>query len=304
MITCKCEQCGDEFPINETLRVEERTLCDACCDKVLAQEHAPRKNLERQADPTVCANCRKDNGTAVLPLLAGLPVCGTCEAFFRHRPFPAWIKLALAAVLALVAVSLAWNARFFRAYMAMRRFPKYVAQGQIQAGAAEIAAAADCVPESKDLRALAAYLQGIVLLNRDKSAEALEKLLSCKDRLPPECNVDTLILRARMGVAFDSKDYDGFLSIAQAFDHKLPTEYISKATLASAWACKYAVTGNAAFREQALNNLQQAKEMAKEDPAFKEYEDRIRHRLDSREIVTRHEFYKRFPNGWNGQKEE
>jgi DNA-directed RNA polymerase subunit RPC12/RpoP len=140
MITCQCEQCGGEFPMNETLKVEERILCETCCEKVLAQEHPPVKNLQRQSDPTVCANCRKDNGTAALPLLAGLPVCGTCEAFFRHRPFPPWIKLALAAVLALVVVSLVWNARFYRAYFGLQRLlagNRPVAPGQECGGAGE-----------------------------------------------------------------------------------------------------------------------------------------------------------------------
>jgi hypothetical protein len=304
MITCQCEQCGGEFPMNETLKVEERILCETCCEKVLAQEHPPLKNLQRQSDPTVCANCRKDNGTAALPLLAGLPVCGTCEAFFRHRPFPPWIKLALAAVLALVVVSLVWNARFYRAYFGLQRFPKYMDQGQVEAAATQISLAAASVPENKDLGVLAAYWQGIVLLRQDRNAEALAKLTACKDRLPATCDVESLILEAQIGVAFEAKDYDGFLSAAQALDHRRPQDAVTKVALASAWACKYAVTGTGTFRTQALDCLQQAKDMAKDDPGFKEYERRIQHRLQTREIITGKEFHQRFPNGWIGQKEE
>jgi hypothetical protein len=83
----------------------------------------------------------------------------------------------------------------------------------------------------------------------------------------------------------------------------MPTHYLGKATLASAWACKHAQTGEPAFRERALECLEEAAKMAQGDPQFTEYEDRIRHRLDSREIITRDEFQRRFPNGWKQQKE-
>jgi hypothetical protein len=304
MIKCRCEQCGGEFPMNGTLRVEERVLCGECCRKILAEKHAPVEDLQPQSDPTVCVNCGKDNGTAELPLLAERPVCDACQAFFRNRPFPLWIKLSLAAVLTLVVVSFVWNMRFYRAYAAMQRFAACSSQGQVEAAAEQMTAAATYVPESRDLGRLATYLQGIVLLRQDKSAEALEKLQSCKDRLPEDYDVEPLILQARTGVAFDTKDYDGFLSAAQALERRRPTDPTSKAMVASALACKYAVTGDTTFQEQALAYLKQGKDTAQADPAFKEYEDRIRYRLQSREIITGAEFHQLFPNGWTGQKEQ
>ena len=35
-----------------------------------------------------------------------------------------------------------------------------------------------------------------------------------------------------------------------------------------------------------------------EGPQFAEYVDRIRYRLETREIISRSEFVRRFPNGW------
>jgi len=304
MITCKCEQCGGEFPMSDTLRVADRILCDACCEQTLADQTAPRPNLERQFDPTICANCKRDNGTTELPRLAGLPVCGPCEAFFRNRPFPVWIKAALAAVIVLVAVSLAWNLRFFRAYLAFKRSFVCFAQGQPEAASVQMSSAAACVPECQDLHTLATYMQGVTLLYQNQCAAALAKLTQCKDRLPSRYGVESLILQARGGAAFDAKDYDGFLAAAQTLDQQAPAVYMNKATLASALACKYAQTGDAGFRERALECLGQAKTLARGDPQFQEYETRIRHRLHSRQILTPEEFHERFPDGWSGQKEE
>lgn len=44
--------------------------------------------------------------------------------------------------------------------------------------------------------------------------------------------------------------------------------------------------------------------MTPDDPEWKEYENRILHRLHSREILTRAEFAQRFPTGWSEQKQE
>ena len=44
--------------------------------------------------------------------------------------------------------------------------------------------------------------------------------------------------------------------------------------------------------------------MASATPEFKEYENRILHRLQSREIITQAEFARRFPNGWSPEQEK
>jgi len=290
--------------MNETIRVVDRILCDACCDQYLAGRDSPETNLERQVDPTICVNCRSDNGAAELPRLAGAPVCGQCEAFFRNRPFPPWIKLAFAAVLALVVVSLVWNLRFFQAYAASKASFTSLARGDIEAASERMAAAAKHVPESADLRVMATYFEGVTLLRGDRCAEALAKLVQCKDRLPAELGVEMLILQAKCGAAFDAKDYDGFLAAAQVLEQKMPTYHMGKATLASAWACKYVQTGDPGARQNALSYLEQARTIAPDDPELKEYENRILHRLYTREILARAEFAQRFPNGWSQEKEE
>lgn len=67
--------------------------------------------------------------------------------------------------------------------------------------------------------------------------------------------------------------------------------------MASALACKYAVTGDEAMKREALQVLDRAAGMRHENQEpFDYYVRRIRHRLDTHEIITRAEFDRRFPD--------
>jgi len=301
MIKRKCEQCGQEFPMNETILAGTHVVCEPCCRQILASPNAGQLKLEREADPTICVNCRSDNGSIEWHKLAGLPVCNQCETFFRNRPFPNWIKLSFAAVIALVVVSLAWNLRFFQAYFGTRAAFAAMEQGDFETAAQQMSAAAEHVPECADLGLLNTYFEGANLLCQNRPAEALVKLTACKDKLPPQYSVEMLIGDARCGAAFEARDYDGFLAAAQAVERQQPNDCMSVATVASAWACKYAQAGDAVARQNALSHLEQARKITPTRPEFKEYENRIMHRLQSREIITREEFVQRFPNGWTEQ---
>jgi len=287
--------------MNETIHVGTHVVCDACCRQILAGPNAEQLKLEREADPTICVNCGSDSGSVELPKLAGLPVCNPCETFFRNRPFPNWIKLSFAGVIALVVVSLAWNLRFFQAYAASKASFVSLARGDAEMASRQMSSAAKHVPESADLCVLATYMEGVTLLQRNQSAEALTKLTACGDKLPPQFGVEVLIADAKCGVAFDAKDYDGFLAAAEAVERLRPNDCMGTATVASAWACKYAQTGDVPAQQKALSLLEQARTMTPGSPDFKEYENRIMHQLQSREIITREEFVRRFPKGWTEQ---
>jgi tetratricopeptide (TPR) repeat protein len=223
--------------------------------------------------------------------------------FFRHRPFPNWVKLGAAGLLALVAFALYFNGRFFLAYWEIRGAFRAAGEADVARAADLMDSAAEHVPESPDLEVFASYFRGIQLLSAEKSAEALAHLEKVGGRLPSDFRVDALVLQARMGKCFDEKDYDGFLEHALEMAERDPDEPRAVAQVASAYACKYAVTEDAQFKEKALEALGRAKAMAQKDPDFAEYEDRILHRIESRQIIPRKEFQKRFPNGWHGKEE-
>jgi len=160
------------------------------------------------------------------------------------------------------------------------------------------------VPESADTEALAAYFDGAVRLRDDRCAEALPFLQKANARLPEIFGTQPMIFHAHIGVAFDKKDYDAFLSFSTQASAKWPKDVVWKASIASAQACKFAATGNPMFREQATASLKEAKALAPaDDPGLADYEKRILHRLATRDIIARNEFNRRFPNGWQGKKE-
>jgi hypothetical protein len=98
------------------------------------------------------------------------------------------------------------------------------------------------------------------------------------------------------GAAFDRRDYDTFVSIAQKQWKQYPLS-ATAAALASALACKYAVTRDPSYRQQSEEMLAKAQQLAGDSDAqksFEEYSERIRYRLSSREIISKQEYDRRF----------
>lgn len=309
MQTAKCEKCGQQFPMNETLKIEDITLCRTCGEKVTSEhKDIDIKSVKQQTDPTICVNCGKDSGSLQLPLLAGLPVCSGCETFFRHRPFPRWVKAFLFGVFAVTVCVLVWDMRFVQAYTEIKSSTKALAAKDIEKAAEMMNSASNRVPESRELRGMAAFYQGILFLQQDKSAQALAAFNSCRSLLPPQGKMDEaldqLTALAATGAAYDNKDYDQFLALSIKNYNENPDDATACGQVASAYACKFAVTGNEQFKEKALETLDKARTLSKTDPSFKEYEQRILHRLYSREIINYSEFQKRFPNGWEEPAKE
>ncbi|MHC4566868.1 MAG: hypothetical protein ACYTE3_14070 [Planctomycetota bacterium] len=310
MRKAKCDKCGGEFQTNETLLVSQSVVCPACADSIFAQEKIPADQVQRQTDPTICVGCGTDNGDTDLEKLAGLPVCPQCEALYRNRPFPVWVKVkaALVGMVILVVSALAWNSRFIRAYYDLRCFGSTMAAGDFERGAAYFISASERVPENTDLQIYARFYKGILLLNRDKSAEALELLESCRGKVDADSGLDGLIMQAQVGVAFDGGDYDEFLRLALEMDQKQKSDPISAGRVASAYACKYAETEDEQYKIKSLEALDRARTMSSSVPEygeyFAEYEPRILYRLHTREIISRDEFYERHPNGWTKEGEQ
>jgi hypothetical protein len=99
------------------------------------------------------------------------------------------------------------------------------------------------------------------------------------------------------GTAFEAKDYDKFLAIAE----KQWEQYPSSATagvVSSALACKYATTGDTKYRQDSERMLETSRQKVGTDAGdqkrFQEYAERIRHRLDSRQIMSKNEFDRKF----------
>jgi tetratricopeptide (TPR) repeat protein len=200
-------------------------------------------------------------------------------------------------VLVLVVVSLAWNWRFFQGHFEIKAAFAAMGKADVKEAAQQMAAAAKHVPESLELQELAAFFRGVACLNEDKSEEAQQCFSRCP-HLPPEYGASQLLQRATAGAAFDRKDYDRFLEVAEEMARQQPQDPVARAQVASALACQYALRGEEELRRRAEAKLEEAKALGNEPIQAMRYEERIRHRLQTREIIDSQEFLRRFPHGW------
>jgi hypothetical protein len=299
-----CSECQQLASMNETLLVRERHVCSACAEGVLAQA-AERgitdKDVMRASDPTVCTQCQTDHGEEELARLAGLPICPPCAAKFRNRPYPPWLKLSFAALFGLAVFSFAWNWRFLAGLREIRQMHRAMAKADFGRGANLAESAARHLPEVPWLAGAADYNHGLDCLSKNQSAQAVDYLRKAKQspgsgQLPA---IVELLLEAEAGAAFDVKNYDEFLAKAKVLASHAPGDPHFAAELASAYACKFAVTGSQEFRTESLKNLDKAVKLAgPKDAQLTEYRPRILHRLESREIISHDEYHRRFPNGY------
>lgn len=306
----KCEKCGEEFPLNDTLEVRLSIVCRACAESIFNKEKVPANQVQQQVDPTICAGCGLDNGDSELPMLRQVPVCTACEKKFKSRPFPIWIKAALVGIVILVVSIMVLNSRFYYAYYDLRRFASAIDAGDIEQMAAYITSMSKHVPENEYLQTYAVFYEGILLLNQDKSAEALEIFEFCRGRvgMDEESGLDDLITNARIRVAFDQGNYDEFLELSLQLNEKFKEDYVYTAQVASAYACKYVETQDEQYKTKSLSALDSARALVNPYPEdeeyFAEYEQRILHRIHTQEIISRKEFEKRYPNGWIKDEQE
>ena len=143
-----------------------------------------------------------------------------------------------------------------------------------------------------------AKVQEASRLDEKDDAEGALKAGEQAARLYPESkDIAGLVEMLRAGLAFNSKDYQTFHDIYARLVAQHPDSHMHVAGLASALACRYAVSGDTALKAQAEEKLARAESLVRTDEdraAFDEYAQRIRHRLDTREILSRAEYNRRF----------
>lgn len=290
--------------MNEAFTAAKQTFCKSCLEQFLAEHRDLTRKpgaIARLRDPSMCAECGADGGDAELGTIAGLPVCATCDNRFRNRPFPTWLKASLAVLMCVAVAAFVYNLRFFLAYVELIRGGRAVEKGDVVQAAAMYESAAGRVPEIKELAVMSSLFKAQRLLANDKDEEALALIQSVSKTAPHELQATyhELELIAESGVAFKRHDYDTFLDRSQKMMELRPSLSRAVAGVASAYACKYAATGERAFYEESLKYLARARELESGgSKEAQEYESRIRHRLQTRNVITKEEFDKKFPNGW------
>lgn len=296
-----CDYCGKiNVPQNETVEINEKVCCEDCIkEKFGDKDLQKRLKINKNLDPTICSNCNKDFGDKVLEKISDYPICDECLVKIRNKTFPSWLKYFLIGIAALIIFSLFWNFRFFISYHNIKKTNISLSQGDYEEAAKLMESASTHVPEIKELRTLSAYYKGISLLYMNKSSEALAEFEKCKNDLPSDYPINSLINQAKMGKGFDTKDYNLFL-LASLENLKADNSIaMSNAMVASAYACKYVENGTESFKDSTLKYLNKAESIDDTTKEILNYYNRIEHRLYTKVILNKTEFDKKYPNGWN-----
>jgi tetratricopeptide (TPR) repeat protein len=346
MLQGKCAECSSTDALSSFKAVGDKLYCARCVANLAQQAGQQGQRLEPLGviDPTVCIQCKADNGSTEWPRAGSLPYCPRCREALYERPFPVWLRAGLAALLVLLAFALAHGARYFRAGIDLakgerlinsREYPRAIPHLRATVAAAPacekcilLLAKADLLSgdpwnAQKELTGhnggrfkgspLSQEVDGILTragkaAQKAVEAEKAEQQMRWDDavsamheatRLYPEA--PRLLILARWfeaAAAFEHKDYDRFVSVAEQVVKAQQDSPDNAAMLASALACKYAVTGDATFRARAEQMLGQAHRLAQSDPEalkrYDEYSERIAYRLRSREIIDTDEYNHRF----------
>jgi len=269
--------------------------CTICCSGDIPAEESSA--AEQPASGSVCAFCKNDFPGITLDKISAYPICDSCKVNLDKKVFPLWVKLFFAGVICIVIFSMFWNWRFYQGYMDIRKANSAFAERKVSDAAALMERASANVPEVKEIGALANYFKAVDLLQKDKSTEALAVLDNCKD-LPPDFHINQLVLQAEMGSGFDKKDYNLFLTSSKALLQLDSTKADAWASVSSAYACLYSQNGTDSTKALSIRYLNRSKALDDTSADAKEYIGRILYRLDSKQIISKDEFDKKFPNGY------
>lgn len=297
----ECHICDTKnIPMNDTIKVDGKVNCANCFEtNFLDQKDLEGKLVEKDKDPTICTSCNKDFEDNELRKIANHPICDSCEIEIKNKTFPLWVKGFFIGILVIVLGSFFWNWKYYQAYHDIKQANEFFQKQDYAKATLLMNNASNKVPEVEDLTILSIYFHGLELLSKDKSAEALVEFNKCKYKAPPEFQIKSLILQAKIGATFDNKDYKGFLEASKenlALDY---TQAVSLTSVASAYACIYAQEGNDTTKQNAILYLNKAKAIDDTSKTMKDYYNMVEYRIASRKIIPREEFINQFPNGWS-----
>jgi hypothetical protein len=142
--------------------------------------------------------------------------------------------------------------------------------------------------------------EATTLAQANNSSEAAAKVRLAQKLYPEFPAWPGIIDEIDAGVAYERKNYDAFLSLSEKIQQANLSSSRDTAQVASALACKYAATNDPSYRVRAEAELAKARSLAvspEDKKELEEYEPRILHRLNSRTVISKAEYDRRFrPN--------
>lgn len=245
----------------------------------------------------ICVRCRK-TGAQQRAETGAVLMCDPCRQFVMNYPVPLWVRRFFYGLLIITCLSFTVQARFIAGYVELRLASRALRGRDINLAMRHFRNAANRVPESREVVAVAAYFDALKLLNEERPKEALEKLQLTHGALPSAFSGYEVESSAQIAVAFDEKDYDRMVTLSEESVRRNRGATPAKMALASAMACKYAATGDESSKTKVEDLLSEVKGKLNNNPEFTFFEQRMRHRLTTHEIIGPTEYKRRYPQGW------
>ena len=338
----QCLDCAKTVPAATTFVVNGRVLCTPCADKTVIEIQKAKGALEvlRGNDPTICFKCAADFGSTELPLSAGMHACENCRNQMLNFEYPAWLKIAFAALLLLLGVALVHGRSYFAAGRSYYRAKKLLDTGHPLEAVLHFQKALESGTTSADVlqNTALAYLRAGMpeeayklvegrtfektelfrsveaefdrwvqasekannaaqLYKEKKYREAAKSMHEAAAAYPELPSFAHSADRLDYTVLFDAGDYDGLVNLSEKLWTRNHT-YESAAALAGAYACRYAVTGDDEIKRKATHMMDRARSLAKskdDQDDLSEWRPRFDHRIQTRRILTREQYYSLFP---------
>ena len=96
-----CQQCGQEYGLNELVSVFGAVLCQPCSEEKLSESDQNQINEQTVfalSDPTICARCGTDGGEQKYDVFLNMPICQTCNNEMVNYRYPDWVKAFFAGI--------------------------------------------------------------------------------------------------------------------------------------------------------------------------------------------------------------
>lgn len=273
-----CWRCLKLFPVEEMVVTAGRSLCGPC---------SKADAVARESEPVCCSVCQKQLPPGSKGQSGNASICDSCKATQWERTFPLWVKGMFAVLLTLAVLSYVFNYRFLVGYIESLRANRAWRDGKTEVAASLMESATKYVPESTDIDLKASLYRGVQFLGEGHPVEAVRLFRKYQEHYPEDQGINSLLLKAEANLAFQQKDYDTMLARYQTLFERDPSNPNIAAQVCSAFACKYAVTGEERFKQEANKYLERAKAL---DPkVFAAFEKLIYYRLTTRKIFPSEE---------------
>jgi tetratricopeptide (TPR) repeat protein len=283
--------------MSETYQVGKEVACRTCAAKLMTdpQQSISSDKVQPRTDPTICGDCRKDNGDGDLPTLDGRHLCQACRSYRSRIRFPLWARAASVVCILIGSWGFYRSIRTARGICAYRNGIRAFTQERYWEAAEHMNVAVAFMPQDEAFQDLHAFYQGHARLEEGKNQEAAQWFQKSLN-LDPESRVTKrMVLIAKRRTAFDAGRYDVYFQTSESILELDGPTVDALLCMAPACACQFVATGKGEFRKQALAYLANAKNIGTTNQGDVIWIDSwVRHILDTHTIIS-------LPDYWQAQ---